>query len=296
MASITEESTARDVRTRKWKLHYNEAGSGYPVIMIHGSGPGATGWNNFAPNIQGLAGKYRVIAIDLPGWGGSDEMDPTIENRNLANAEAVKLLMDELGLAKACLVGNSAGGVDTLHFAASYPDRLSHMVTTGSPVPTGAPNMFTPAGPPEAVRHLRATYADPTPENFRKMTTAMAFSPDFASDAFCAERSVSARRNPTHLTNFLKGFPHGKAGMPPAELIARLSAFKGPALVMHGRDDRAVSMENTLRLVGVISDSSAHIFNRCGHWSQLEHPAWFNGLVDAFLQSRGVTPAIAAPA
>jgi 2-hydroxy-6-oxonona-2,4-dienedioate hydrolase len=77
----------------------------------------------------------------------------------------------------------------------------------------------------------------------------------------------------------------------PAELIARVSAYAGPALLMHGRDDRLVSMENTLRMVGSIAGSSAHIFNRCGHWCQLEHPDWFNALIDGFLQSHGVAPA-----
>ena len=52
-AKLTEEGTSKFVQTEKWKIHYNEAGTGHPVIFFHGGGPGATGWSNFNQNIQG---------------------------------------------------------------------------------------------------------------------------------------------------------------------------------------------------------------------------------------------------
>ena len=55
MTVLTEQSTGRTTQTSTWKIHYNEAGDGHPVVMLHGSGPGATGWSNFAPNIAVLA-------------------------------------------------------------------------------------------------------------------------------------------------------------------------------------------------------------------------------------------------
>src|SRR5579871_1279437 len=110
---LDEASTSRFVQTKRWKLHYNEAGEGHAVIMLHGTGPGATGWSNFHQNVPALAARHRVIVLDSPGWGRSDLFDCTGESRNSANAEAVKLLMDELGIEKAALVGNSMGGAAT---------------------------------------------------------------------------------------------------------------------------------------------------------------------------------------
>ena len=120
------------MQTKKWKLHFNDLGDGHAVFLLHGAGPGATGWSNFAPNVEPLSRTYRVLALDFPGWGDLDRLDPTKEPRNLANAEAVKLLMDELGIERAALVGNSMGGAAALQFAALYPERLSHLITMGS--------------------------------------------------------------------------------------------------------------------------------------------------------------------
>jgi 2-hydroxy-6-oxonona-2,4-dienedioate hydrolase len=288
--ALTEQSTARDIQTKKWKLHYNEAGEGYPVIMLHGTGPGATGWSNFSRNVEGLAGKYRMIALDSPGWGGSDTIDPTVENRNLVNAEAVKLLMDELGLEKAALVGNSMGGGTTLQFCALYPERLSHMITMGSGI-FGSPNVFTPGGLTEGIRIIVETYKNPTPENFRRLVSIMVYDSSFVTDELCQMRSDNALKSQANLDNWLKGFgPGAKPGMAPGELSAKIAAYKGPSLFIHGRDDRVVPMENTLRLVSTVENSAAHIFNKCGHWCQIEHAEAFNALLDGFLQTNGVTP------
>ena len=70
--SLTQAEAARTIQTKNWKLRYYEAGEGHPLIMIHGSGPGATGWSNFSRNIEVLAKNFRVLALDMPGWGDSD--------------------------------------------------------------------------------------------------------------------------------------------------------------------------------------------------------------------------------
>src|SRR5438477_9005548 len=102
-SEITEQTTSKFVDTAKWRIHYNEAGQGHPVIMIHGGGPGATGWSNFSQNMIPLSAKYRCIAIDMPGWGQSGEVEPGGANHPLA----LKHLLDALGIDKAAFVGNS---------------------------------------------------------------------------------------------------------------------------------------------------------------------------------------------
>ena len=59
---FSENSTSRSVQTKRWRLRYNEAGAGHPVILLHGTGPGATGWSNFSQNVAGLARHFRVMA------------------------------------------------------------------------------------------------------------------------------------------------------------------------------------------------------------------------------------------
>ena len=283
---VTQESTSRFVRTSKWRLHYNEAGEGHAVIMLHGTGPGATGWSNFSPNIGPLSQHFRVIALDFPGWGQSDPHDPMVEPRNPSNALAVKLLMDELGIDKATLIGNSMGGAATLQFAAYYPERLSHIITMGAA--GGGPLIFTPGGAPtEGLRIIRETYENPTPENFRRLVSVMVYDLSFVTDELAQQRSRNALANTTHLENWLKPMRAGLgAGAPLAdtyEVLKRLASVKLPALLVHGRDDRTVPMENSLRLLSVLQNSRLVLLSRCGHWAQLEHAAEFNALVTNFI-------------
>jgi len=289
MTATTAENSSRMVKTKKWNLHINEAGTGYPVILLHGTGPGATGWSNFSTTVLGLENRYRVIALDFPGWGKSDPLDPSKEARDLANAEAVALLMDELGLKKAAIVGNSMGGAAATHLISLHPERVSHLITMGSGI-FGMPNFHTPGGLTEGIRIIRETYADPSPENFRRLVSIMVFDQSFVTDDLCKMRSVAALSNRTHLDNWIKGFgPAGKAGISPGELLAKVSSYKGPCLFVHGRDDRVVPIEGTLRLVAAAARSQAHIYNQCGHWAQIEHAKAFNELVDSFLQTSGLS-------
>jgi 2-hydroxy-6-oxonona-2,4-dienedioate hydrolase len=281
--ALTEESTSKFVRTGKWRLHYNEAGKGPPMIMLHGSGPGATGWSNFSSNIHELSESYRVILLDQPGWGQSDELDPTREARAAANAESVKLLMDELGIGKAVLVGNSMGGMTTFLFTILYPDRISHCITMGVPAPPGPPMIFSPGGvPSEGLRILRETYADPSPENFRRLVNVMVYDSSFATEELTQQRSRAALANRKHLENYLASASWGKEWDTAGD---HLGKFRLPTLLMHGRDDRVVSWEHSLRLLGMVPNSHLHVFNRCGHWAQLEHSRVFNTMVRAFISS-----------
>lgn len=284
VAAHTEESTSRFVQTKKWKLHYNEAGEGHPVIMLHGMGPGATAWSNFHQNFQELSKRYRVILLDFPGWGRSDAFVCADTSRNVANAEAVKLLMDELGIEKAALVGNSMGGGCVLQFAVSYPDRISHAVTMGAGL-FNLPNIFSPGGLSEGIRTIFETYANPSPENFRRLVSVMVYDSSFVTDALTKQRSEGALANKEHLTNLLKA-PMGNGGGPFAgveETLTKLAMSQLPTLMIHGRDDRVVPMETSLRTSALIPNSRVVILNRCGHWAQVEHAAEFNSLLTNFL-------------
>lgn len=69
--AVATEPTSKFAQDGGLKIHYVEAGTGDPVICIHGGGPGASGWSNFKQNLPGLAEQFRVMLIDLPQFGGS---------------------------------------------------------------------------------------------------------------------------------------------------------------------------------------------------------------------------------
>lgn len=284
---LTEASTSRFVDTPRWRMHYNEAGSGPAVIMLHGSGPGATGWSNFSANIEALSKNYRVILLDFPGWGKSDEFDPDdSELRPVAQVEAIRLLMDALGIERAALVGNSMGGGAVYAFAGKYPDRITHIVTMGAGLFAGVPMSIAPAGPSEGLRVLHQAYADPTTASFRRLVEVMLFDHSFVTDELIEQRKASALANPKHLENWLRVAREGGSMLPrddAYQLAVRLGTSKVPALLIHGRDDRVAGVEVTQRAAAILPRSSMLVFNRCGHWAQLEHAPMFNLMVDRFL-------------
>lgn len=297
LANLTEEGTSRVVDTGKWKIGINEAGQGHPVFMLHGTGPGATGWSNFNQNLKALCARYRVILVDAPGWGRSDALPPGQGwAHGAAHVESLKALMDALGIEKAGIVGNSMGGGTTLRFCATHPERVSHAITMGPALP--GPNIFTPGGPPEGIRIILDTYRDPSPENFRRLVNIMVYDASFVTDELLQQRSSAALANRKHLENWLAArtqLQGSNTALAFGELADKLSRFTAPCMFIHGRDDRVVPMEGSLRFATIVPNSRAVILNRCGHWAQIEHAHEFNQLVDTFL-SGSATGGVAAGA
>lgn len=277
--AVTESSSSRFVQTQSWKLHYNDAGSGLPVVLLHGSGPGATGWSNFHRNIGPLAEQFRVIAWDAPGWGRSD----TAPSADYDHPAAIIELLDALNIERAALVGNSMGGMVSVATAARYPDRVSHLITMGSGSFPDVPALYGAGdGPTEGLKVLIEAYRNPTAEQMKRLVSVMTFSPEFATDELARMRSDAALARPDHLANFLKGVGgRGSVSRPVSPTEVR--SIASPSLLIHGRDDRVVHYEHSLRLVSMIADARLVLLNRCGHWAQIEHAAEFNRLVADFV-------------
>src|SRR5580765_4079565 len=106
---MTPEGTRKVVEVGGHDVAFHDVGDGNPVVFLHGSGPGVTGWANFGANLPELQG-IRAIVVDQPGFGASGR--PEVYERNYLDiaADAVLGLMDALGLEQAGLVGNSMGG------------------------------------------------------------------------------------------------------------------------------------------------------------------------------------------
>jgi len=268
---------SRTVRTKSWNIHVNEVGAGPAVVLLHGGGPGATGWSNYSPNIEALSQHFRVIAPDMPGWGQSDPVDFA----TLDHVEAAVELLDALGIEKAAFVGNSMGGHTSIRLAVERPDRVSHLITMGPPIQMG-PFLMGPGGLTEGLRIMYEGYSDASPEGMRRLVEIMVYDKArFASPALVEQRSAATLAHPEHLANVVKAGPRGP--IPIWVDQTRLGQVTAPALLIHGRDDRVVSFESTLLLAARIPDSRAVLLNRCGHWAQLEHADEFNRLVTDFV-------------
>lgn len=281
-AAVTEESTSRVVKTDRYRIRYHDVGAGHPIVMLHGSGPGATGWSNFWPNISYLAAHHRVIAVDMPGWGQSDTPNSTTGWDPVLDLVG---LLDLLEIDKAALVGNSMGGMTSIGTAVRYPDRVSHLVTMGAPSP-GA-NIFTPTGVSEGMKVLLHATNEPSPENLKRLVQIMCYDQTMATDELAERRYQAAIANREHLKSFFAMFTDPE--VPPFgeyfRLGPRIADITAPTLAIHGRDDRVLSYEHSLRLVSTVANSRMVLLNRCGHWAQIEHADEFNRIVADFVDN-----------
>jgi pimeloyl-ACP methyl ester carboxylesterase len=87
---FTYDATSHVAQSAAGRQHYHEAGEGPVLLLLHGSGPGVTGWANFSENLTVFAPNFRTVILDLPGYGGSD---PAEGNPMAAGADAVVAFM-----------------------------------------------------------------------------------------------------------------------------------------------------------------------------------------------------------
>lgn len=284
MTLPTEAECSRLIRIQEGELdlqlHYNEIGAGAEtVIMLHGSGPGASGWANFNRNIEPLVDAgYRVILMDCPGWSKSDPVVCT-GSRSELNARALKGLMDALRIERAHLIGNSMGAHSVTAFALANPTRIGKLVLMGGG--TGGPSQFVPM-PTEGIKLLQALYRDPSIENLKRMMAVFVYDASSLTEELFQARLDNMLQRREHLDNFVKSLAANPRQF--TDYGPRLSEISAPTLVIWGRDDRFVPMDIGLRLLWGMPNAELHIFNKCGHWAQWEHARKFNAMVLDFLR------------
>lgn len=276
------DTTSRRVQAGEFDLHYHDLGSGSPVILLHGGGPGASGWSNFSENVEALAEQHRVLVVDMPGFGASGAHVFETEQRTSGTARALRLFLDALGIDVADLIGNSMGGSVCIELAIASPERVGRLVLIGTG--NGGPSLFSPL-PTEGDKLLGPAMRNPTPESLRRLFEIMVYDPErFVTDRLIEERMAVAA-DPAKLAARRKSLR--KVGEP----LAELERITAPTLVVWGREDRFNPMDIGLRVVSMIPDCRMHIFSRCGHWAQLEHASEFNRLVLDFLAHSPEAPA-----
>jgi 2-hydroxymuconate-semialdehyde hydrolase len=253
--------------------NYHDVGSGAPVLLIHGSGPGVTAWANWRLVLPELAKTCRAIAPDMVGFGYT-ERPAGVEYGVDGWVDHAIGLLDALDIEQTNLIGNSFGGAIALALAIRHPQRVRRLVLMGS---VGVPFPIT--------AELDAVWGyAPSLQAMRGLLDIFAHDRSLVTDEL-AELRYQASIRPGFQESFSAMFPAPRQrwvdAMASAE--ADIRAIKHKTLVIHGRDDRVIPLSNSLTLNRWIDDSQLHVFGRCGHWVQIERSADFNHLVGHFL-------------
>jgi pimeloyl-ACP methyl ester carboxylesterase len=265
-----------DAQIRGRRLRYLDYGSGPALVFVHGTGGS---WQSWLENIPELGRESRVIALDLPGFGGSDP--PPAGSEVIEYSETVVALLDHLGVEAAVVAGHSLGGLISTDLALRHPARVRGLILVNG---TGV-----------AIGRTRLAVI---------VRSFLVFGALFRRPGVM--RAVA--RRPRLRRSFLYGFVRDPAGMgaelasetiplmvaPGLETAVRAGAHASghlssdqievPTLLLWGRHDRILRLELAEELAATIPDARLHVIDEAGHAPMFERPDEFNEAVEAFLR------------
>ncbi len=257
------------------RLRYVRAGSGPAVVLVHGFASSLYTWKDVIP---ALAAGHDVVALDLPGFGQSDQpADLSFEDL----PRAVLGLMDRLGIGKAALVGNSMGGATVAIVAAENPERVDALVLIDAAGfnlgPGDRPRVVSlamsgvgsllarlPGKRLVVEASLRQVFHDAsrvTPERLSEYLAAVA-----RPGTFPAIRSLGASSRDRE-----------------AQVAQSLPRIEARTLVLWGDDDRWIPLGHADRFVAAIPGARKAVVAQCGHMPEEEKPEEVARLLLAFL-------------
>ena len=245
-------------------IHYQDTGPSknpIPIVFLHGFGSSLQTWDSWS---EALSSEYRVISLDLPGFGLTGE-DPSGIYTDQRSVEVLEAFLKELQIPKVVLVGNSMGGKFAWQFAARYPDQVAKLV------------LISPDG-----------YASPGME-YGKKTEVPAIAElyrYFFSKTFLAMNLEPAYANPKTLNDALVNryydlmLAPGVRGAILARMqqtvlqdpIPSLATIKVPTLLLWGEKDAFIPIANSNDYLKVMPHAKRVSLPNIGHLPQEEQP------------------------
>ena len=257
------------------KTFYVQAGSGHPLVLLHGASPGACALVNYGPVIDPFAAAgFTVYAYDQPGYGRTDNPSEYSMESRVAHAKA---FLSALGLDRYHVLGNSMGVYIGLRLALE-DSRVGRLVAV-------AGGALARSGDSPEVQEISKKHAEhlaaytPSIENMRSLTSGTLFNQELVTDEL-----VQFRYEMSIGKNFEA--QQKRKGNPPARpLQDELPNLAVKTLIVWGKNDGGNPVERAYRAFEAIPDAELHVFDKCAHWPMWDHTERFCTVVAGFLNS-----------
>ncbi|MFH0896846.1 MAG: alpha/beta hydrolase [Candidatus Bathyarchaeota archaeon] len=275
----------RWVQVGKIKTHYLTNGNGEPVLFLHGGGFGTSSEMAWHRNIDPIAEKgFAVYAMDQHPWGLTEkpeirkgQIEYTFEFRR----DQIARFLDTVCVEKVNLVGLSMGGLTSMSFAGTYPERINKLVLVGSPPGVPMPPESVSKQAKESVDFLRAFKN--TPE-YQKELMEKVFLYKMKTEPWMIEHRMHVGSLPRATEGQAEVNKFGSGDL--SLNIQKIAKAKIPTLLVWGNPDAITPVDpNTKMLQKLIPQARLEVIEDCGHWVEIEAVDKFNkALVDFFSQ------------
>jgi len=253
------------------RLRYDVCGAGPLLVFVHGAGANAT---VFFQQVLHFSERYRVVCLDMRGFGGSSCEIASFHPRQFSEDLARLLDVEAKGGAKAGVVCQSLGAWAGLPLAVREPDRFAALVLSGSPTPAYGPHHKVLEVVSERFARVFAGESVPAQD--------LGFSERFVRERpdFIALYQMLSRMNQrVDLSTIID---------PELRLMPEdFASYRIPTLVMGGKQNRLLGGDTHLAAARCIPGAQIYTFTESGHSSYFEEPAHYNRVVEEFFAAHG---------
>lgn len=264
---------SKSIPTGNFNTNYHDVGSGFPLVMLHGSGPGVSAWANWNKVFPLLSPHHRVLAPDMVGFGYTDRPEGIHYGMDVWIKQTIDF-MDALHIEKTDLVGNSFGGALALAVAITHPQRVRKLVLMGSMGVTF----------PLSYGLDRVWGYQPSLEHMQELIGLFAYNRQMMPPEL-AQARYEGSIQPGFQESFSSMFPAPRQNS--VEAMAKYEIYlrevRHQTLIVHGREDRVIPLKTSMKLIEYLENAQLHVFGKCGHWTQIERTEEFAALVHNFL-------------
>lgn len=256
-------------------VHIEQAGRGEPLVLIHGFGASTYSWRKVMP---ALAESFRVVALDLSGFGYTQRPRTFASYTREGQAELILKVMDALGFDSAHLMGHSYGGGLTLWIASRHPERVRSMVLVDSSAPTYANDRRSRAASLRPLVSIFLRSVVLRPGSVRK-----ALLRSFYDDSLVTPELVREYFDRLRIEGVIDAYHGLTAPAPASKGGVDLAKIDVPALVVWGAEDVVISKELGRNAAARLPRGEFALMEKTGHIPMEERPEELLRIVLPFL-------------